>query len=380
MLYLYAGLGAAPGDEYALYSDLVGADAGNYELVSYYNEDSYLIYGTITIIDGCSVQYNGSCYCGESHLTKELTVSSSASVTETLDGPWEGGIYKVTVSDTGIYRFAPSESFATYTLYDASGNKLTERGDGYRITTAGTYYWHVEMNSAFVAGTDALKIEWVNGTGTKANDPYRLTFDANGLVAEDLYWSRDAQTFYYVALTPGDYYVAQGLEVFVQTSTGGTMFGGEAQDHFTITSAGNYKIVVRKSTGDNNAIFMNCTKFSLVNATIMDGAAETMTENADGRFLSEGKMAYAGTVRVYKYDPAWDINDTSYSLTLMKGGSGEGAMDGVRSFTVYDCNFIEREVEWNNETLNFYELITDGALYIVVTFEENGQYLLMGYQ
>jgi hypothetical protein len=112
----------------------------------------------------------------------------------------------------------------------------------------------------------------------------------------------------------------------------------------------------------------------------MDGAAETMTENADGRFLSAEKMAYAGTVRAYKYDPTWDINNTDYSLTLMKGGSSEGAMDGVRSVTVYDCNFIEHEFEWNNETLNFYELITDGALYIVITFEENGQYSLMGYR
>lgn len=113
--------------------------------------DANGIVGTITIVENCDVQYDGSCNCGTSHLTETLTFTGGEAVgksaTIACDSTYEGGIYKIAL-EGGKYEFFGTDQFFNISgIYDVNGNKLANSIGTY-ILPKGTYYFHVYVGSS----------------------------------------------------------------------------------------------------------------------------------------------------------------------------------------------------------------------------------------
>jgi len=97
-----------------------------------------------------NINYDGSCLCGNSHLTETLTFTGGEDVgksaTIDCDFTYEGGIYKIAL-EGGEYEFFGSDQFFNISgIYDVNGNKLAGSIGTY-ILPKGTYYFHVYVGS-----------------------------------------------------------------------------------------------------------------------------------------------------------------------------------------------------------------------------------------
>ena len=113
--------------------------------------DANGIVGTMTIVENCDVQYDGSCNCGTSHLTETLTFTSGEAVgnsaTIDCDSTYEGGIYKIAL-EGGEYEFFGTDQFFNISgIYDVYGNTVATSIGTY-ILPKGTYYFHVYVGSS----------------------------------------------------------------------------------------------------------------------------------------------------------------------------------------------------------------------------------------
>ena len=165
---LQQSFGALLGENYEVIASMTGADKGNYELVAYDDGNGNMIYGTLTIVARCDVQFDGSCNCGTSHLTETLTFPSGEAVgakaTIDCDFTYEGGIYKIAL-EGGKYEFSGSDQFFNISgIYDENGNKIADRIGTY-VLPAGTYYFHVYVGS--VPSSDTI---WVKKVANVLDD------------------------------------------------------------------------------------------------------------------------------------------------------------------------------------------------------------------
>ena len=153
---------AVPGEGYEIIAAMTGDNKDNYELVAYEDENGKMIYGTVTIVANCDVQFDGSCNCGTSHLTETLTFlggeAVGVSATISCDSTYEGGIYKIAL-EGGKYEFLGSDQFFNISgIYDENGNKVAD-SIGTHVLPEGTYYFHVYVGS--IPSSDTI---WVKKT------------------------------------------------------------------------------------------------------------------------------------------------------------------------------------------------------------------------
>lgn len=133
------------GREVIAFADSAYAEA--YQFVP----DANGVVGTMTIVENCDVQYDGSCNCGTSHLTETLTFTGGEAVgnsaTIDCDSTYEGGIYKIAL-EGGEYEFSGSDQFFNISgIYDVNGNTLATSIGTY-VLPKGTYYFHVYIGTS----------------------------------------------------------------------------------------------------------------------------------------------------------------------------------------------------------------------------------------
>ena len=101
-----------------------------------------------------NVQFDGSCACGNSHLTDTMSVPSGEPVgelvKETVDQFYEGGIYKITLAG-GQYGMNYSDQWGYSYWYDSDGNEI-EFTSGKAWLDAGDYYIHIKLHSFAFSG------------------------------------------------------------------------------------------------------------------------------------------------------------------------------------------------------------------------------------
>ena len=163
VLKLQQSTGALHGEDYEVIVSMLGDNKANYELVAYEDENGNMIYGKMTIVANCDVQYDGSCSCGTSHLTETLTFTGGEAVgnsaTIACDSTYEGGIYKIAL-EGGTYEFFGTDQFFNISgIYDANGNMLAKSIGTYALPQ-GTYYFHV-----YVGSNPYMDTIWVKKTG-----------------------------------------------------------------------------------------------------------------------------------------------------------------------------------------------------------------------
>ena len=101
-----------------------------------------------------NVQFDGSCACGNSHLTDTMSVPSGEPVgelvKENVDQYYEGGIYKITLAG-GQYGMNYSDQWGYSYWYDSDGNEI-EFTSGKAWLDAGDYYIHIKLHSFAFSG------------------------------------------------------------------------------------------------------------------------------------------------------------------------------------------------------------------------------------
>ncbi len=137
---------------------VASGDYANYELVA----DANGVVGILNIVANCDVQYNGTCNCGNSHVTS--TFRSVDTVATVPVGPaggttWEGGIYALNTTNSGYWNIKPNGNYCTITVYDSEGNTVTVKGFEFYANKGGTYYVHIGKNSTTASG-DAITFRY----------------------------------------------------------------------------------------------------------------------------------------------------------------------------------------------------------------------------
>ena len=140
---------------------LIGTHAANYELVTYENDEGNPVLGTVTMTAACDIQYNGTCNCGNNHLTAELTVPSGepygALSTVNVDQTYTGGIYKITLAG-GTYGVQFNDYWGEVgSFYSANGTEYPLTS-GKAVLTAGTYYFRITVSLEPTAGSDYFRV------------------------------------------------------------------------------------------------------------------------------------------------------------------------------------------------------------------------------
>ena len=125
---------AVPGEGYEIIASMFGADKDNYELVAYEDGNGNMIYGTITIVASCDVQYDGSCNCGQNHGT-ELTINTSYEVSNHGISQGETNYFKIDITEDGVYKISDlidgtNGSWATVEVYSKDGSEINSLREG----------------------------------------------------------------------------------------------------------------------------------------------------------------------------------------------------------------------------------------------------------
>lgn len=125
---------AVPGEGYEIIASMSGDNKDNYELVAYEDENGKMIYGTVTIVASCDVQYDGSCNCGQNHGT-ELTINTSYEVSNHGISQGETNYFKIDITEDGVYKISDlidgtNGSWATVEVYSKDGSEINSLREG----------------------------------------------------------------------------------------------------------------------------------------------------------------------------------------------------------------------------------------------------------
>ena len=381
--------------DYLMVSKLMGDSADCYELATYENEDGNPIYGIITFVSSCDVQYNGTCNCGNLHIDEVLSFPYGESIGANIElqcgQDYEGGIYRLDL-EGGRYEILPSDNFATITVYDSKGNKIASDSYVNFATAAGTYYVHIGLNSStgssdkvdfkrLECSSDDIKFDGSCVCGT-SHLTETLTFTGGEDVGASATIACDSDYeggIYKIALEGGKYEFS-GSDQFFNIS--GIY---DANGNVLATSIGTYALpkgtyYFHVYTGNSpymDTIWVKKTGKMLDEATMANAIVPDMEPgNSDvGVRIHNLQTHNGGDTFVLFYNVGEDVNALGQSINFRyeDGDGGYSATSNIESIEFYDVNGFQLDVTYDEPDMLAASGVTAvGGVYIVVTMNGEG--------